>query len=58
MTFFATSHGKCCVDGIGGLAKQKVAEKAIQRKAIIRDTQLFFEYFEIYISEVLLGKMP
>ena len=58
MTFFATSHGKCCVDGIGGLVKQKVAEKAIQRKAIIRDTQLFFEYFEIYISEVLLGKIP
>jgi len=41
--FFATSHGKGCVDGIGGLVKRKVTERVIQRRAIVKDSESFFQ---------------
>ena len=37
MAFFATSPDKSCVDSVGDLAKWTVAERVIQRKAIIKD---------------------
>ena len=43
MAFFATSHGKGFIDGAGGLVKRKVAERVIQRKAIVKDAHLFSE---------------
>ena len=41
--YFATSHGKGCVDGIGGLVKRKVTERVIQRRAIVKDMKSFYE---------------
>ena len=43
MAFFGTLHGKGCTDGVGGLMKWKVTERVIQRKAIVKDEQSFFE---------------
>ena len=37
IAFFATSPDKSCVDSVGDLAKWTVAERVIQRKAIIKD---------------------
>ena len=41
--FFATSHGKGCVDGVGGTIKRHVTDKVIQRKAVIKDAQSFYD---------------
>lgn len=37
IAFFATSPDKSCVDSVGDLVKWTVAERVIQRKAIIKD---------------------
>ena len=49
--YFATSHGKGCVDGIGGMVKRMVAEKVRQRRSIVRDAKSFFDCTKILKSE-------
>ena len=39
--FFATSHGKGAVDGIGGSCKRGVMSKVLSRKAIVRTAEEF-----------------
>ena len=39
--FFATSHGKGAVDGIGGSAKRGVMAKILSRKAIVKTAEEF-----------------
>ena len=41
--FFARSHGKGCVDGVGSTIKRYVAQKVIQRKAVVEDGQSFYD---------------
>ena len=41
--YFATSHGKGCVHGIGGSIKRQVYDKVRQRRAIVNDAKSFFE---------------
>ena len=47
--FFATSHGKGCVDGVGGTVKRHVAQKVIQRKAVVKDAQSFYDCTKEFI---------
>ena len=49
--YFATSHGKGCVDGIGGTVKRMVAEKVCQRRSIVRDAKSSFDCTKILKSE-------
>ena len=39
--YFATSHGKGPVDGIGGCIKRYVTSKIMTRKAIVQDVDAF-----------------
>ena len=39
--FFATSHGKGAVDGIGGIAKRSVWRAVCNRKCIVTDAKSF-----------------
>lgn len=41
--FFVTSHGKGCVDGIGGLVKRLVWNKVKIRKATIQSAEDFVQ---------------
>jgi hypothetical protein len=41
--FFATSHGKGAVDGIGGLAKRAVWNQVKARKVIVQNAEQFLE---------------
>ena len=41
--FFATSHGKGPVDAIGGTVKRQVATRVIQRRAIVRNAESFYQ---------------
>lgn len=41
--FFATSHGKGPVDGIGGTVKRQVATRVYQRRAVVKDAESFFK---------------
>ena len=59
--FFATSHGKGCVDGVGGLVKPKVAERVKQRKASVQEAhsvilQMLCRKFKC-IGEIFLCKL-
>lgn len=40
--FFATSHGKGAVDGIGGCVKRLVWTRVLSGKAVVKDAQSFF----------------
>ena len=53
MTFLVTSHGKGCVDGVGCTIKRHVAQKVIQRKAVVKDRQSFYDCAtELFIPSV------
>ena len=53
MTFLVTSHGKGCVDGVGCTIKRHVAQKVIQRKAVVKDRQSFYDCTtELFIPSV------
>ena len=41
--FFATSHGKGPVDGIGGVVKRMATQKVIQRKVNITNAASFYD---------------
>ena len=43
LEFFATSHGKGPVDGIGGVVKRMATQKVIQRKVNITNTASFYD---------------
>ena len=41
--YFATSHGKDPVDGIGGIIKRYVTQRIMTRKALVQDVKSFLE---------------
>lgn len=43
--FFATSHGKDCVDGLGAVVKNRVKRLVKSRKAIVNCTKSFVDAF-------------
>lgn len=44
--FFATSHGKSCIDGIGAAVKSKVKQLVLAREVIVNDTKDFVAAFK------------
>lgn len=55
--YFATSHGKGCVDGLGAVAKHRVRRMVLTRKAIVNSASDFVAAFNlenscIEVSEV------
>ena len=48
--YFATSHGKGCVDGIGGTVKRQVAERVKQIRAIVIDASSFYRATQLIQS--------
>lgn len=50
--FFATSHGKGCVDGLGAVAKHRVKRMVLSRKAVVNCATDFVEAFNSEFSSV------
>ena len=48
--YFATSHGKGCVDGIGGTVKHEVAEKVKQLRVTVKDASSFYQATQLINS--------
>ena len=42
MVFFATSQDKSCVDSVGATIKRHVVQKIFQKKAVVKDVQIFY----------------
>lgn len=45
--FFATGHGKSCIDGIGAAVKSKVKKMVLTREAIVNNTKDFVSAFNL-----------
>lgn len=52
--FFATSHGKGCVDGLGAVVKKRVRRRITSRKEIVNCTSDFVRSFNKEPSEIEL----
>lgn len=55
--FFATGHGKSCIDGIGAAVKSKVKELVLARKVIVNNTKDFVDAFNLKKSKVGLVEL-
>lgn len=55
--FFATAHGKACVDGIGATVKKKVRSMILSKKRIVYQTSDFVDAFKSKKSKVDLYGM-
>ncbi|XP_037049030.1 uncharacterized protein LOC119083416 [Bradysia coprophila] len=57
--FFATAHGKACIDGIGASVKKQVQDKVLSRQNTVFDTNDFVNAFNSSKSKVnLFGMTP
>lgn len=45
--FFATSHGKGCIDGIGAVVKNRVKRLVKSRKSVVNCSKDFVEAFNL-----------
>lgn len=50
--FFATSHGKGCVDGLGAVVKNRVKRLVKSRKAIVNCAKSFVDTFNLESSVI------
>ncbi|KAG4075427.1 hypothetical protein HA402_015080 [Bradysia odoriphaga] len=55
--FFATAHGKACIDGIGASVKKQVQDKVLSRQNTVFDTNDFVNAFNSNKSKVNLFEM-
>lgn len=55
--FFATAHGKACVDGIGATVKKKVRSMILSKEKIVYQTSDFVDAFKSKKSKVDLFGM-
>ncbi len=55
--FFATSHGKGCVDGIGAVVKNRVKRLVKSRKAIVNCSKDFVDTFNLEDSVISVVDM-
>lgn len=56
--FFAASHGKGCVDGIGAVVKNKVKRMIKSRQAIVHSSRHFVDAFNTEKSLIKVIDMP
>lgn len=55
--FFATGHGKSCIDGIGAAVKSKVKGMVLAREVIVNNTQDFVDAFNSKESKIGLVEL-
>lgn len=55
--FFATAHGKSCIDGIGAAVKSKVKGLILSREAIVNNTKDFVSAFNSKKSKIGLVEL-
>ncbi len=55
--YFATSHGKSCIDGIGAAVKSKVKGLILSREAIVNNTTEFVAAFNLKKSKIGLVEL-
>lgn len=50
--YFATAHGKGCIDGFGAVAKHRVRRMVLSRKAIVNCAKDFVTAFNMEESSI------
>lgn len=55
--YFATAHGKGCIDGFGAVAKHKVHRLVLSRKAIVNSAKDFVTAFNMEESLVDVSEL-
>lgn len=55
--YFATAHGKGCIDGFGAVAKHKVRRLIIARRAVVNCAKDFVSAFNMEESQVEVSEL-